>query len=140
MRRKRVSLKIRSSKRLSKKLLPPYASYALVAIVLFLLGVFFYSVSSASSPPYHPSNSLPITNHSSLSTSTELPHSISFTNHSSLSASPPPPGIYTFIHICCIISFFFPKKIYIEGITFQSKTRKVLSLKTLAEILTLTSS
>lgn len=35
MRRKRVSLKIRSSKRLSKKLLPPYASYALVAIVLY---------------------------------------------------------------------------------------------------------
>ncbi|KAH1058483.1 hypothetical protein GYH30_002870 [Glycine max] len=99
MRRKRVSLKIRSSKRLSKKLLPPYASYALVAIVLFLLGVFFYSISSASSPPNHPSNSLPITNHSSLSTSTELPHSISFTNHSSLSASPPPP-VYVYEKPC----------------------------------------
>ncbi|KAG5059301.1 hypothetical protein JHK87_000330 [Glycine soja] len=93
MRRKRLTLKIRSKKRFSnKKLQLPYVSYALPPIVLFCFCVFFYCHFFTSSPANEPPHSISISNHSSLAISTELiPHSISITNHSSLSASPPPP-------------------------------------------------
>ncbi|KAG5062028.1 hypothetical protein JHK85_003211 [Glycine max] len=96
MRRKRLTLKIRSSKRFSsnKKLEQPYVSYSLPPIVLLCFCVLYYCLFFTSSPAnYEPPHSISITNHSSLVISTELiSRSISIPNlSSSLSASPPPP-------------------------------------------------
>jgi len=105
MRRKRLTLKIRSSKRFSsnKKLEQPYVSYSLPPIVLLCFCVLYYCLFFTSSPAnYEPPHSISITNHSSLVISTELiSRSISIPNlSSSLSASPPPPPPPPGIFIC----------------------------------------